>query len=89
MLSAKIVGNMMEWKNPMSTTAATGIIPEPSNATAAQTSDAAAKRDSSLGAAIFFMVAEPAKRPIMNPIWWSNKYHAAVLAGVPGTANCA
>src|SRR5229473_985007 len=89
MLKAKMVGNMMEWKNPMSTTAQTDIRPVARKAIAAQISEAAAKRDSKRGAAILFIIAEPMKRPAMNPIWCNNKYSAAVLAGVPGTENCA
>src|SRR5229473_3403426 len=89
MLKAKMVGNMMEWKNPMSTTAHTDIMPVASKAIAAQIREAAAKRDNNRGAAILFIIAEPMKRPTMNPIWCSNKYSAAVFAGVPGTENCA
>jgi len=68
MLNAKMVGNMMEWKNPMRTTDQTEIRPVANNATAAQISEAAAKRDNNRGAAIFFIAAEPMKRPAMNPI---------------------
>src|SRR5438874_4891602 len=68
MLSAKIVGNMIEWKNPMSTTAQTGIRPEVSTATVAQISEAAANRDNNRGGAIFFIIAEPMNRPAMNPV---------------------
>src|SRR5258708_25710437 len=89
MLSEKIVGKLMEWKKPMSTTAHTGITPVASKATVTQRRDAPAKRDSKRAAAIFFISAEPTKRPAMNPTWWSNKYSAAVFAAVPGTENCA
>src|SRR6266404_4946569 len=68
MLNAKIVGNMMEWKNPMSTTAQTGIRPDAKTATLAQTSEAAANKDNNRGAAIFFIIAEPMNRPAMNPV---------------------
>src|SRR5882762_11831716 len=89
MLNAKMVGNMMEWKNPMKTTAQTDIRPVASKATMAQISEAAAKRDNNRAAAIFFIRAEPMNRPAMNPIWCSNKYSAAVFSGVPGTETCA
>src|ERR1700730_13337872 len=59
MLSAKIVGNMMEWKNPMKTTAHTGTKPEASKTTVTQIREAAAKRDNNRGAAIFFLIADP------------------------------
>src|SRR5256885_2229262 len=62
MPSAKMVGNIMEWKKPMNTTAHTGITPVASKATVAQTRDAPAKRDSKRGAAIFFISAEPMNR---------------------------
>ena len=68
MLNAKIVGNMMEWKNPMSTTAQTGIRPDANTATLAQTSEAAANKDNNRGAAIFFIIADPMNRPAMNPV---------------------
>src|SRR6059058_3375677 len=55
MPSAKMVGNIMEWKKPMNTTAHTGITPVASKATVAQTRDAPAKRDSKPGAATFFI----------------------------------
>src|SRR6266403_1884 len=63
----KMVGNMMEWKNPMRTTDQTEIRPVASKATVAQISEAAAKSDNNRGAAIFFIAAEPRKRPAMNP----------------------
>src|SRR6266852_8992006 len=66
MLNAKMVGNMMEWKNPMSTTAHTDIRPVASKAIVAQISDAAAKSDNNRGAAILFIIAEPMKRPAIN-----------------------
>src|ERR1700674_115098 len=68
MLKAKIVGNMMEWKNPIRTTAQTEMKPVANRATVAQMREAAAKRDNSLDAAILFIIAEPMKRPAMNPI---------------------
>src|SRR2546422_11596649 len=68
MLSAKIVGNMNEWKNPMSTTAKTGMRPDANTAKLAQTSEAAAHRDNNRGARIFFIIAEPMNRPAMNPV---------------------
>ena len=89
MPSAKMVGNIMEWKKPMNTTAHTGITLVASKATVAQTRDAPAKRDSKPGAATFFISAEPMKRPAIKPTWCSNKYSAATFAVVPGTENCA
>ena len=67
MLSAKIVGNMIESKKPSSTTAQTDTVPVKKIATIAQTAAAVEKMPSSLEGAIRFMIAEPAKRPIMNP----------------------
>ena len=68
MLSAKIVGNMIEWKNPISTTAHTGTMPFPTNATVTHTRQPTAKIESSRGAGMRFISAEPVKRPDMNPI---------------------
>src|SRR6266446_3201755 len=57
-LRAKIVGNMMEWKNPISTIAQTGAWPDASKTTSRQTSDPPANKLSSLGAGTFCMMAE-------------------------------
>jgi hypothetical protein len=51
MLSAKIVGNMMESKKPSRTTAPTGAIPVVTIATIVHTAAAVEKRPSSFGAA--------------------------------------
>ena len=75
MLSAKIVGNMMESKKPSRTTAQTDAVPVMKIATMAQTAAAVEKRPSSLEGAIRFMIAEPANRPIMKP----NRCHFRVI----------
>src|SRR5882724_2370067 len=68
MLNAKMVGNMMEWKNPISTTAQIDRRPVATKATVAQISEADAKRDNNRGAAIFFIIADPMNRPAINPV---------------------
>src|SRR3981189_362148 len=60
-------GKIMEGKNQMGTTAQTETRPVATKATVAQISEAAAKSDNNRGAAIFFIAAEPRKRPAMNP----------------------
>jgi hypothetical protein len=66
-LKAKMVGNMMEWKNPINTMAHTGAAPEVKRTTRRQSSEAPANRLSSRGARTFYIMAEPVKRPIMKP----------------------
>ena len=70
-LKAKIVGNMMEWKKPMKTTAQMGASPEVLIASRMEMRAPAAKIESRRGAEIIFITADPAKRPIMNPSRWN------------------
>src|SRR6202142_295283 len=89
MLSAKIVGNMMEWKKPISTIAYTGSTPEANSAIVAQSRAATANNKSNRRGGIFFPRPEPINRPAMNPNWCRKRYSAATFAVVPGTENCA
>src|ERR1700730_10933506 len=83
-LSAKIVGNMIESKKPSSTTAQTGAPPDPAMAVKVQRKAQAAKSPKSLGGAIRFIMADPAKRPTMKPIRCHFRTLAAALSGVVG-----
>ena len=58
---------MIEWKNPIITTAQTGASPVIAIAIAPQTNEHAANIASSRFGATLFIVADPANRPIMNP----------------------
>ena len=84
-LSAKIVGNMIESKKPSRTTAHTEIAPDPAIAVQVHRKAQAAKNPNSRGGAIRFIIADPAKRPIMKPIKCHFRKFAAALSGVPGS----
>src|SRR5260370_15091340 len=85
-LRAKIVGNMMEQKKPSSTTAHTGAAPEPTIAVKVHRKAQTAKSPNSLGGAIRFIIADPAKRPIMKPIKCHFRKLAATFSGMLGKA---
>src|SRR5579884_1724488 len=68
MLRAKIVGNMMEWKNPINTTAHTEAGPLAERATMMETKEPAPKIERRRGAGMVFINADPPKRPSMKPI---------------------
>src|SRR6202453_5431289 len=55
-LNAKIVGNMIEWKNPTSTIAHTGTDPTANITTIKQISEPAAKMLSKRGGGTFFIM---------------------------------
>src|SRR5436305_9664566 len=67
-LRAKIVGNMIEWKNPISTRAHTDADPPAERATIIEINEPAPKIERRRGAGTVFISAEPPKRPNMNPI---------------------
>src|SRR5579883_60496 len=71
MLRAKIVGNMIEWKNPAATTPATAADPDPRRARETEAAAPQAKIASIREAGIYFMRNDPAKRPAMKPSRWS------------------
>src|SRR5713101_1262075 len=83
-LSAKIVGNMIESKKPSSTKAHTETAPDPAIAVQVHRKAQTAKNPNNLGGAIRFIIADPAKRPIMKPIKCHFKKLAAAVSGVPG-----
>src|ERR1700680_2187905 len=56
MLSAKMVGNMIEWKKPIRTTAHRGATPEPRRTTKRQTRVESENNESSRAAGIRFMM---------------------------------
>src|SRR5260370_17760966 len=83
-LSAKIVGNMIESKKPSSTKAHTETAPDPAIAVQVHRKAQTAKNPNNLGGAIRFMIADPPKHPIMNPITCHFKKLAPTLSGLPG-----
>src|SRR3954467_9318173 len=60
-LSAKIVGNMMEWKNPIRTIAHTDADPRAERAKIIEINEPAPKIERRRGAETFFIRAEPPK----------------------------
>ena len=83
-LSAKIVGNMIESKKPSRTTAHTDTAPDPAIAVQVHKKAQTAKNPNSLGGAIRFIIADPAKRPTIKPFKCHFKKLAATLSCVPG-----
>src|SRR5258708_20772583 len=67
MLNAKIVGNMIEWKKPIATTAHTETIPVMLIAMTPQIAEPPANKASSIVGDTFCIISEPRILPIMNP----------------------
>src|SRR6185437_7287442 len=82
---AKIVGNVIEWKNPINTTAQIGITPAAKIAITAQTTDAPANALNNFGGAISVIIADPAKRSNTNPSRAHRSYSPAATSDVPGS----
>ena len=68
MLSAKIVGNMMEWKKPISTSAHKDMGPWTERATMMEAREPAPKIERRRGAGTLFISTDPPNRPSMNPV---------------------
>src|SRR4029077_15753022 len=66
-LSAKMVGNMIEWKNPITTTAQTEAAPGPNKISIKQVNDPSPNSESNLAAGTRFITYEPMNLPSMNP----------------------
>src|SRR5215471_15840745 len=66
-LSANMVGNMIELKKPANTTAQIAAMVDLLSATTTHRNPPAAKTDNSLGAATYFMIADPVNRPSIKP----------------------
>lgn len=68
MLSAKIVGNMMERKKPISTRTHTDAGPLTESATIMEPKEPAPKIERSRAAGTLFISTDPPKRPSIKPI---------------------
>src|SRR5262249_60294250 len=66
MLKAKMVGNMIEWKNPINTMASAAGVPEAVTATTAQINEPPANNANRCGGETRFMIPEPKNLPIMK-----------------------
>src|SRR6266496_3618226 len=89
MLSAKMVGNMIEWKKPIRTTAHKVATPEPKSTTQRQIRVEIANKERILGGATRFITYEPENLPTMNPFRCSFKYNDASSFTTRGTSDCA
>ena len=66
-LKAKIVGKKIEWKKPRKTRAQMGAAPTASNTIVRHVNAANPKSESTLGAGMCFIMADPVNLPTMKP----------------------